>query len=82
MTKPFRVSWKLPTLLKEAQVDLLELEAALGSKVPDLHAWAEACPETLGADALGWLLWGLGKVTGREYALADLLDFEILIVGA
>jgi hypothetical protein len=83
MEKPFVIIWKLPEVLEREALDAERLSSVLeGALAQDLlESWLSARPETLDLEALGYLLWGLSQLTGKEFELRDVLDYEVLVVG-
>lgn len=84
MERPFGIKWKLGELLEREGATLAQLEEVLGDFVggDTLRGWLGGRPERVELEAFGYLLWGLSRLSGREYRLEDVLEYEILIVGA
>ncbi len=83
MEKPFAVIWRLNEVLEREALSAGQLYDVLADYVAKdlLESWLKRRPQALDLEALGYLLWGLAQLTGKEFALGDILDFEVLVVG-
>jgi hypothetical protein len=77
---PFRVHWKLGELLERERVSVYRLEQELSKRVArsTLYRWARehTAPERPDLVALGWVLWGLERITAKRYRVEDIIEFS------
>ncbi|CAN5589269.1 hypothetical protein BH24DEI1_BH24DEI1_05140 [soil metagenome] len=84
MEKPFGIKWKLAELLEREGATAAQLAETIAEHVAaeTLRGWLSGRPEAVELSALGYLLWGLSQLSGRQYTVEDVLEYEVLIVGA
>ncbi len=82
MAPPFEVNWKLKALLDREGVTVYALAKKLAETMEEpLHAntlyrWANQVPSNPGLEGIGWVLWGLGEITGKTYSVSDVLEYK------
>ena len=74
--------WKLGDLLTGERVSVYRLnrelaEAGRTVSRTTLYRLAHAQPERIDLEVAGRVLWGLGRITGKHYAVGDLLEYEV-----
>jgi hypothetical protein len=79
MTAPV-LKWKLHSLLAQEGVTVYALnrrltEARLSVSRTTLYRLANEQPERIDLEVAGRVLWGLEQLTGKRYAVSDLLDY-------
>ena len=74
--------WKLGDLLTGERVSVYRLnrelaEAGRTVSRTTLYRLAHDQPERIDLEIAGRVLWGLGRITGKHYAVGDLLEYEV-----
>ena len=74
--------WKLGDLLTYERVSVYRLnrelaEAGRTVSRTTLYRLAHAQPERIDLEVAGRVLWGLERITGKHYAVGDLLEYEV-----
>ena len=77
------LKWKLSDILTSEHVSVYALnqrlvEAGQGVSRTTLYRLASEQPERIDLEVAGRVLWGLEQITGKHYAVADLLEYEPL----
>ena len=75
-----QVRWKLPALLQQERVSIYRLDQELAKRVSrtTLYKWGSAPgPKHIDPEVMGWILWGLERITGRRYKVEDLLEIDV-----
>ncbi len=80
MTEPF-LKWKLDDLLEREQVTVYALNQRLAEEGRSvsrttLYRLASEQPERIDLEIAGRVLWGLEQLTGKHYAVSDLLEYD------
>jgi hypothetical protein len=75
------LKWKLSDLLRQEQVTVYALnqrlaEAGRSVSRTTLYRLASEQPERIDLEVAGRVLWGLEQLTGKRYAVSDLLEYE------
>lgn len=75
--------WKLNDILIGERVSVYALnqrlvEAGQGVSRTTLYRLASEQPERIDLEVAGRVLWGLEQITGKHYAVNDLLEYEPL----
>lgn len=76
--------WKLGDLLTGERVSVYALnrrlaEAGRTVSRTTLYRLAHEQPDRIDLEVAGRVLWGLEQITGKHYAVSDLLEYEPLI---
>lgn len=74
-----QVRWKLPEVLEREGISIYRLDQELAKRVSrtTLYKWgSKTGPKQVDPEVMGWVLWGLQRITGHKYRLQDLLDIE------
>jgi hypothetical protein len=79
MSASLHVRWKLPEILRREGVSVYRLNQELAKKVSraTLYKWGTKRPKSIDPQVLGWVLWGLERITGKRYTLQDLLEVNV-----
>lgn len=79
MALPFKVEWKLSRLLEKEGITVYRLEQTLAHKVSrgTLYRWAREQPQNPNLEGIGWILWGLKELTGKQFTVVDILEYEM-----
>lgn len=69
----------MPEILRREGVSVYRLHQELSKKVSraTLYKWGTEGPKSIDPQVLGWVLWGLERMTGKRYILQDLLEVEV-----
>jgi hypothetical protein len=72
------ILWKLPDLLKREGVTAYRLNKELAGHAATntAYRWAREMPRTLDVDVLRWTLDALERITGKEFSITDVLEYE------
>lgn len=73
------INWKLPEVLQREGVSIYRLDQELSKRVSrsTLYKWGgEPGPKQIDPEVMGWILWGLARITGKRYEFQDLVDIE------
>ena len=80
---PFSIDWKLRDLLEQEDVTVYALAKKLEESMEEpihittLYRWTSATPGTPNFEGIGWVLWGLGQLTGKTYQIGDVLEYSL-----
>ncbi len=75
-----QIRWKLPAILQQEQVSIYRLDQELAKRVSrtTLYKWGSAPgPKQIDPEVMGWVLWGLERITGTRYKVEDLLEIKV-----
>lgn len=74
--QPPKVTWKFRELLEREGVSVYRLHQELAKQVSRtaLYNWYQQAPKRLDVEVVAWVLWGLRRITGKTYSVADLLE--------
>jgi hypothetical protein len=77
MAEAFEVKWKLDQLLKREGVTLYRLHQEIKEWVPrsSLYRYYGPQPKQVPLELLGFILWGLERIRGRRFQVADVLEY-------
>lgn len=69
----------MPEILRREGVSVYRLHQELSKKVSraTLYKWGTEGPKSIDPQVLGWVLWGLERITGKRYTFQDLLEVEV-----
>jgi 7,8-dihydro-6-hydroxymethylpterin-pyrophosphokinase len=72
------ILWKLPELLKREGVTAYRLNKELKGHAATntAYRWAREMPRTIDIDVLRWTIDALERITGKEFQVTDLLEFQ------
>jgi len=79
-----QVHWKLPRLLEKEGISVYRLDQELTKRVSraTLYKWSSlAGPQQLDLKVLGWVLWGLERITGKSYTIHDIVEVTLDVHG-
>jgi hypothetical protein len=78
MAESPRINWKFGALLQREGVTVYRLSQELAKTVSraTLYKWSNEAPQSLDLAVLVRVLDGLERLTGKTYALEDLMTYE------
>jgi hypothetical protein len=78
MAEEFEVKWKLEQLLKREGISLHRLHQEIKEWVPrsSLYRYYGHQPKQVPLELLGFILWGLERIKGRRFQVADVLKYR------
>lgn len=72
------VRWRLREILDRENITAYRLNALLTPHIGQgtVYRWARKAPKQVDVSVLGWVVWGLRRLTGKPYTVCDILEFE------
>lgn len=77
-TRP-HVHWKLPEVLEREGISIYRLDQELSKRVSrsTLYKWGGVPgPKQIDPEVMGWVLWGLARITGKSFYLQDIVEIK------
>lgn len=70
--------WRLAQVLDAEGITVYQLHQIVKPHVSSntLYSWSKRAPKLLDPEKLAWVLWGLARLTGKPYVLADLIELD------